>query len=579
MAANFDVVIYHGLPIHDQVHLLKDRLGDLEAYNMLYPSKIFDDNPGFGVRDITNKVVSLLRQRKKVIVEDSSASGAIRDSLLRVIKEKIPRCCVLLMHVVPKYGQLQALWDREFCVARSNCDVPLFPSDETFEVPALFLQWECAVDAAGQLVNKMATICQNWSKANLCGRILFICDGCSVARGLTTSAQERRNILHCIQTLVKTLDCPVYVLQIVSVMEAGDFCVPPNPGTLAFLQRRHLLNLHHRNTVYVYNDSKHMKMAEQAGVRHIEMSGCHGTVSNPVPQMLQQMQVLPDGTQCSRDSQSLACIPLADRADELDDSFICMDHPRGHREYVFAKDLMVLKRFQALYRENATPAGEPDSRLPSSHSVHQRKVHRDGNRTTAESQTPDMVREIPKWMVGRGDSGSSHISTQGTLEKSSSTSSTEGHVGSRRTVYIMTEKELLETAKEILRQAGREDLFPVDSSDSKDARDAPVSRKRHTSGSSVMKKIDQVHSETRTSVSHGHVTEPACQAEAVECSPKKKPKCVVSDKQDLCTPAHSTSGVHSSAKTVPVEPSSTSHNQVVRSKPAPDLSILDEIFS
>ena len=39
---------------------------------------------------------------------------------------------------------------------------------------------------------------------------------------------------------------PVYVAQLTSTLDAGEFSVPPNPGLLAFLHQRHRIDLHHR---------------------------------------------------------------------------------------------------------------------------------------------------------------------------------------------------------------------------------------------------------------------------------------------------------------------------------------------
>ena len=50
------------------------------------------------------------------------------------------------------------------------------------------------------------------------------------------------------------------------------------------------------------------------------------------------------------------------------------------------------------------------------------------SRASLEEQTsePAQLRQIPKWMLGRRGSSSGPLSTQATLEKSSSNSSVEG---------------------------------------------------------------------------------------------------------------------------------------------------------
>ena len=54
-----------------------------------------------------------------------------------------------------------------------------------FEVPALLIQWECVVDSGGYLDHKVKTACQHWSEANPCGRVVLLCDGTSVAKGVS----------------------------------------------------------------------------------------------------------------------------------------------------------------------------------------------------------------------------------------------------------------------------------------------------------------------------------------------------------------------------------------------------------
>ena len=52
-------------------------------------------------------------------------------------------------------------------------------------------------------------------------------------------------VSRCLSAMFQ-LPCPVYVVQLTSTLDAGEFCIPPNPGLLAFLHRRHQIDLHHR---------------------------------------------------------------------------------------------------------------------------------------------------------------------------------------------------------------------------------------------------------------------------------------------------------------------------------------------
>lgn len=49
--------------------MLKQRLSDEEEYVHVYPLQLYQDHPGYGVRDIANSVLSLLR---KVITSNLS---------------------------------------------------------------------------------------------------------------------------------------------------------------------------------------------------------------------------------------------------------------------------------------------------------------------------------------------------------------------------------------------------------------------------------------------------------------------------------------------------------------------------
>ncbi|XP_076464078.1 uncharacterized protein LOC143296157 [Babylonia areolata] len=308
MAANYDLIVIHGPPSPAIPGILKQRLSNFEGYVHVYPAQLYKDHPGFGVRDIASYVLGLLKEHRRVVVEDSCSEGGVRNCLLKVIPSKLSACRVGIIEVRPRHGQQQTLWERQFILAASPYphlvlsdeqirhwfdEHGLFkisaslPSDaglkETvsvhltaatnykFEVPSLLIQWECVVDSGGYLQGRMTVVCQDWAQVNPHGRVIVLCDGTAVAKGHLSAAQQKSQIINGMKALANELPCPVYVLQVTSTLDAGDFSLPPSPGLLAFLQRRHCIDLHHRNTVYVYSDSRHMKMAERAGVRHIKI--------------------------------------------------------------------------------------------------------------------------------------------------------------------------------------------------------------------------------------------------------------------------------------------------------------------
>ena len=78
------------------------------------------------------------------------------------------------------------------------------------------------------------------------------------------------------------------------------------------------------------------------------MLSCHGATASPIPEMLRQLEVVVlDPLSSSGDGVTPEpTIPLADRLEDFADHHICVDHPHAHREFVFAKDVGVLQRYQ-----------------------------------------------------------------------------------------------------------------------------------------------------------------------------------------------------------------------------------------
>jgi hypothetical protein len=51
-------------------------------------------------------------------------------------------------------------------------------------VPGLVLQWESLLDTGRSLEDKVKALVRCWLDANVCGRVLVLCDGHSVAKGM-----------------------------------------------------------------------------------------------------------------------------------------------------------------------------------------------------------------------------------------------------------------------------------------------------------------------------------------------------------------------------------------------------------
>ena len=56
------IILSYSFCLQETPQILKKRLPDMEKYKHVYPSQLFDDHPSFGVRDIANHVLGLLRK-------------------------------------------------------------------------------------------------------------------------------------------------------------------------------------------------------------------------------------------------------------------------------------------------------------------------------------------------------------------------------------------------------------------------------------------------------------------------------------------------------------------------------------
>ncbi|WAR22128.1 hypothetical protein MAR_016102, partial [Mya arenaria] len=202
---------------------------------------------------------------------------------------------ISLITIIPKYGCQQVLWGREMAIAEqslcpgrevlmsSDGDIHRWFSDmndasisyKHGKVPGLLIQWEfierVANDKTG--IRLWELVLGTWQQENPCGRVIIVSDGSQVHTGETSRTQFLAKIDETMKSISEKLKHgPVYVCVIMDRKKAGCYTTPPSPGILAFLQRRHSLNLHTRRTVYLYETSQHMKMAENAGVRCLKAS-------------------------------------------------------------------------------------------------------------------------------------------------------------------------------------------------------------------------------------------------------------------------------------------------------------------
>ncbi|XP_046341019.1 uncharacterized protein LOC124121930 [Haliotis rufescens] len=505
-----NVVILSGPPCSGKSHYCKKMYKHQKDLCRVCPAELYKENPDFGLRDICLHICGLLKKGKRVILDDVSDQHTTRKAYFTAIKKKFPACKVKVVQIRPEYGELQCQWAAQFAMA----DTPDTDSGETLnnkqaeiqkwflsdhamsdskegtedltvvqetlpltavtnyklEVPALFFQWE-GLNTHTRNVHLTAQLCQGWSTAYRCGRVFIVCDGKNVSKGLINQQEENFSVRTFVKAVAQQVNIPIYVLQLTELTQAGSFCVPQEPGILAFLQKRHHLHLHCRATQYIYASAAHKAMAERAGVRHIKISqvlhhpkllvSAHSSSTPRIPELLQHLTVE------AGDEELPAEIPLYSHMDDLDDGCIKMELPGGRREMLFSKNIQVVHNYQNDYITSATLVGQVGSLIhnergsksvpsepPPSPTSMSDVPTLSSDSSTGSTAAP--VRDLPTWMLGK-----SKKSPAPSLSKSDSASSTEGRSRFRSTVYVMTELELVEAARQVLKQGGREDLLQV----------------------------------------------------------------------------------------------------------------------
>lgn len=340
-------------------------------------------------------------------------------------------------------------------------DLPLITkSNHKFELPALFLQWEGIIqknDDSFSLHSSVVRLCEVWSEANPWGRIIVICDG------VISESLETDHIKNVLYQLIKDFhSSPVYVLQVTDQTDSGSYTRPPKPGLLAFLQKRHHIDLQSKSTVYLYQHQSHKELADAAGVQSIKISKVlHNQLLILNPPVATRPVVPPfiEAINLQKSDSIITCptIPSYREISKFNNHHVCRQLGFGRREYIFAPEINCIERYQTLYAEFATPVNEPVSKI-------QEIINGRDTKKDTQSKTPlrrssldtshRSNRDLPKWMMGKTNSDA----TKSSLSKSeSSSSTTDGKF--KQTVYIMTEKELVEIATDVLKQAGREDIL------------------------------------------------------------------------------------------------------------------------
>ncbi|KAK3096306.1 hypothetical protein FSP39_025524 [Pinctada imbricata] len=375
-------------------------------------SRMFEEDSNLGLRDIILKVIQLLKENKKVIVDDDNGEKSKRMSFIKLIKKKVPGKTIANLVFSPSFGLEQVVWSREYsrvnawytdrmCLPHTDASIsnwfdgrdnkhlsyhvydepsecegvtvvtvgqPLIAvSQYQFEVPALLFEWDGLLTGKStdrRLHPSVTDICKQWSSVNPCGRIIVCRWGCKVE---DNENETKGNLTDVVREMCEMLteNC-VYMCHVESPSQAGKYSKPPETAILAHIQKLHCLHLH---------------------------------------------------SQVSRILQNPALV-----------EYICMHK----NELIYFNN-----SYQELYRQNAAQLGERSNLL--SHSTSQ--IAKQGQVTPGGSGSHETSREIPKWMLNR------------------------------HTEYIMTENELKEVAMEILKQSGRDDLLKrIRSEDSSNTR-------------------------------------------------------------------------------------------------------------
>ncbi|KAK3590230.1 hypothetical protein CHS0354_041296 [Potamilus streckersoni] len=518
--ANYDIVIFHGPKYTGQSLFFTEKLS--ETHVAVCPSEIFSKNPSLGLRDIMIHATKLLWEGKMIAFVDENASRAVRESYIKYMNRKHPNKKICILELLPACGIDHLFWSREFSVAdmaaKIECDdqdinmvpaslddsqilkwfhdiddgpntlchsekvdppnkdegveikrekIPLMTNSVfKFEVPVLYIQWESIQGdhSERRLEQNICKALRLWSQSNPCGRIIFIHDGSQIKTGKTTLSQTRCEVREIMQNFVcQFTECPLYLLHLENADEAGEYATPPKPGLLAFLQRRHHLNLQSKSSIYLYQSTSHYQMAEGAGLQSIKVSR---VVQNPslvlshnasakatMPALLKDFQVKLD----SRWSDADPIIPLYRTRDKYQNSFTSCYLGCGRREYIFARDWDIVERYQKQYAEKARRVNDLESIIDARETCLLLTPSRgnDLQNTASISSTiahneGEISRDIPMWMLGR---------SPGSTLKSKSYGTASFDVKIRQTEYVMTEMELTLMAEEILKQASREDLI------------------------------------------------------------------------------------------------------------------------
>ncbi|KAI8789817.1 CAunnamed protein product [Biomphalaria glabrata] len=479
--ATYDVIFVFGPPVPNKEKYLPPT-SLAPSHKILCLENIFQENPSFGLRDIALLTVANLKKHNQVLLIDDFRLRATRDSLIKIISRKIPSCRVQLVQVLPLYGYQQLMWQWQFAyaegytavlkdesivknwfdVSTDNIDYESGyvekPSEDEklnkmtvnyqleietaykLSIPVLFIQWQSELFNNEENKLQLMTICSKWISHYTVGRVIFICDS---FRKTGDVSFEFFKVKEFIKWLSLKINTPVYAAQLDPLSSQGSFCLPPSPGIIAFLYQRHSLNLQSKGTCYIYETNDHMQMAQSAGIRNIKMSTFIDSsdilttlqmlgATPAVPKFLRRIKV----QETSLNACSKLFVPFYEQRLAITDGCYTQNCPQGIQEHIFVQDLDTFCKYQKEF------VNQIQSRSTRSDAKNCKTKPLMAERLASSDQ------RLPIWMKPK-----THSESSGDTLKRKHTASLESHYRSSKTVYFLTESELMEAANNVLVQA------------------------------------------------------------------------------------------------------------------------------
>ncbi|XP_035673181.1 uncharacterized protein LOC118413756 [Branchiostoma floridae] len=470
------------------------------------------------------RTVSLLREGKKVVIDDENWSRNTRMSYTKLLSCKTPGKSIRCLKFHPQ-DQLQLNWAREWATLGAkvhgsqvnwkqvdakidawfdeNCwqrgvERPVPPAEAEglsidklhtqltcqthykFEVPCLLVQWEAMVQSTGGrlvLRDNILDVLQLWTEANPCGHIVVIVDGQNNMAGThgSTSSQQTIHLKSVMTSLCQ---------------EVCNYFNKYPPSLL----------------LYIWQSPNHRRIAEAVGMRNI---GGDRLVARPkmvllvpksvdaeIPLTLQSMKLVMPDTPAPPPTiplyqEALKHCQLGEGTSSTPQ--VCYITKNigvvGRVHGVCFKDISVLEKVQGLYKDNAALLEEPKSKIEemcgrpvvvqakpvdgedkqetSSSTVNEKRSY---SSVSSTCTTKTNKRTIPQWMLPKTERKRSPEDAQiKELSVSPGKRKRKSPAQANRIEYCMSEAELVQMAEQILQKTkdqsinnGQEDedLFP-----------------------------------------------------------------------------------------------------------------------